>query len=185
MLVSRLQSALHDCSLKVAKRLAETKILVEELEDFQVSFSDTGAARVRRHDDLVLSVAVAVAFAKTEAKSAAGSPSPFALPARAGSLWGNVEGTGKGDPSCSPESAGYSVNTRSRPDASVFSTTGSFRSEAEFDKLAAFGRGRADPLPQRLGAPPQRAGAVRLRQPRVRPPSLAAKAGCPTTRERP
>ena len=42
--VSRLQSALHDGSLKVAKRLAETKILVEELEDFQVSFSETGAA---------------------------------------------------------------------------------------------------------------------------------------------
>ena len=82
MLVSRLQSALHDGSLKVAKRLAETKILVEELEDFQVSFSDTGAARfgarVGRHDDLVLSVAVAMWWA-FEAKRSETRVRPFPL----------------------------------------------------------------------------------------------------------
>ncbi len=82
-------------------------------------------------------------------KDRVGTPSAFALPTSSGSLWGAIERLGKGDPSCSPESAGYFGSTRSRPIVSVFSTTGSFRSEAKFGKLAALGQG--------YPAPPNRA----------------------------
>ena len=58
---------------RFAKKLAETKVLIEELEDFQVSFSDTGAARfgarVGRHDDIVMSVAVAMWWVFQEQRS--------------------------------------------------------------------------------------------------------------------
>jgi hypothetical protein len=70
------------------------------------------------------------------AKPAAGSPSAFALPARAASLWGAGEGVGKGDLPCSQDYASYSVDTRSRPTNSVFSTTGSFRFEVKPSKLS-------------------------------------------------
>jgi hypothetical protein len=67
LLVSRLQAALHAGNLKVAKDLPETRALVEELQDFQVSFTETGyakfGARVGRHDDLVHSAAIALWWA--------------------------------------------------------------------------------------------------------------------------
>jgi hypothetical protein len=67
LLVSRLQAYLHSGQLKIAKDLPETRALVEELQDFQVSFTETGyakfGARVGRHDDLVLSAAIALWWA--------------------------------------------------------------------------------------------------------------------------
>ena len=63
-LVSRLQALLHAGELKVAAALPLADVLVQELRDFQVRFSDTGhasfGARSGRHDDLVLALAIAV-----------------------------------------------------------------------------------------------------------------------------
>lgn len=62
LLVSRLQAALHAGDLRIAARLAEAKTLVGELEDFRANITDAGyarfGARVGRHDDLVLAVAL-------------------------------------------------------------------------------------------------------------------------------
>ncbi len=63
-LVSRLQALLHAGELKVAAALPLADVLVQELSDFQVKYSDTGhasfGARSGRHDDLVLALAIAV-----------------------------------------------------------------------------------------------------------------------------
>ena len=67
LLVCRLQAVHHAGKLKVAKDLLETRALVKELQDFQVSFAETGyakfGARVGRHDDQVLSAAIALWWA--------------------------------------------------------------------------------------------------------------------------
>lgn len=64
LLVSRLQSLLHAGTLGIAKGLPEAKTLVSELQDFRASISETGyasfGARVGKHDDLVLALAIAL-----------------------------------------------------------------------------------------------------------------------------
>jgi hypothetical protein len=68
LLISRLQAALPEGNLKVARDLPETRALVEELRDFQASFSQTGyarfGARQGKHDDLVLACAIALWWSK-------------------------------------------------------------------------------------------------------------------------
>lgn len=67
VLVSRVQSALHTGRLRIAADLANASLLVEELKAFEVGFTSTGNmtfnARSGQHDDLVLSVALAVWYA--------------------------------------------------------------------------------------------------------------------------
>jgi hypothetical protein len=62
-LVSRLQALLHEGRLKIHRDLAEAGELVRELQDFRVEFTAAGSitfnARVGRHDDLVLALAIA------------------------------------------------------------------------------------------------------------------------------
>ena len=66
-LVSRLQALLHQGQLLIAKSLAEADTLARELQDFRVRFTASGnatfGAREGRHDDLVLSVAIAAWYA--------------------------------------------------------------------------------------------------------------------------
>lgn len=66
-LVSQLQAALHDGLLEITSGLRELAALVSELQDFQRNQTATGysqfSARVGKHDDMVLSVAVALWFA--------------------------------------------------------------------------------------------------------------------------
>jgi hypothetical protein len=63
-LVSRLQALLHSGQLKILKTLADAPQLVRELEDMRATFSDRGhmllSARVGRHDDLCLSLCIAI-----------------------------------------------------------------------------------------------------------------------------
>lgn len=63
-LVSRLQALLHAGLLKVPRALPDAGVLVRELQDFRVSFTDAGNAvfnaREGAHDDLVLALAMAV-----------------------------------------------------------------------------------------------------------------------------
>jgi hypothetical protein len=64
-LVSAVQVALQNRTLKIADRLPEADILVRELQDFQVKITDSandvyGAWREGKHDDLVLAVALAL-----------------------------------------------------------------------------------------------------------------------------
>ena len=63
MLVSRLQSLLHAGELKISAKLAEAAALVNELQDFRVSFAESAGyvsfgARSGKHDDLVLALAI-------------------------------------------------------------------------------------------------------------------------------
>jgi hypothetical protein len=62
-LISRLQALLHEGRLKIHRDLAEAPTLVRELQDFRVEFTAGGAitfsARVGKHDDLVLALAIA------------------------------------------------------------------------------------------------------------------------------
>jgi hypothetical protein len=62
-LVSRVQALLHEGRLKIHKDLAEAAELVRELQDFRVEFTAAGSitfnARSGRHDDLVLTLAIA------------------------------------------------------------------------------------------------------------------------------
>jgi hypothetical protein len=64
MSVSGLQAAMHPDQLRIAKMLAETQILLEDLADIRVSLTETGHARCNaregQHDDLVPSAALAV-----------------------------------------------------------------------------------------------------------------------------
>ena len=61
-LVSRLQAALHAEELRIAAELKDARALVEELQSFRATISDSGyarfGARSGRHDDLVLAVAI-------------------------------------------------------------------------------------------------------------------------------
>ena len=63
-LVSRLQALLHAGELRIAASLPDAAVLMRELQDFRVRFTDAGnatfAAREGAHDDLVLAVALAV-----------------------------------------------------------------------------------------------------------------------------
>jgi hypothetical protein len=62
-LISRLQALLHEGRLKIHRDLAEAPTLVRELADFRVQYSAAGSltfgARVEKHDDLVLALAIA------------------------------------------------------------------------------------------------------------------------------
>jgi hypothetical protein len=62
-LVSRLQALFHAGDLRIAKSLPEAQVLVTELQDFRASISEAGyasfGARVGKHDDLVLALALA------------------------------------------------------------------------------------------------------------------------------
>jgi hypothetical protein len=64
ILISTLDAALHTGELKFAAKLAEAEAMKEELLDFRRSVSAAGRfsfeARVGKHDDLVLSVAIAL-----------------------------------------------------------------------------------------------------------------------------
>jgi hypothetical protein len=61
--LARLQALLHDGRLKIHRDLAEAAELVRELSDFRVEYTPSGSitfnARVGRHDDLVLALAIA------------------------------------------------------------------------------------------------------------------------------
>ncbi len=67
-LVGVTQVALQTGRLKIASSLPEVSILTRELQNFQVSISDSGFdsynARVGQHDDLVLALAMALWLAK-------------------------------------------------------------------------------------------------------------------------
>lgn len=75
LLVSRLQAMLHAGELRIAKALPEAQALVKELQDFRVSYTETGyasfGARVGAHDDLVLALAIAVWAAERASRSGA------------------------------------------------------------------------------------------------------------------
>ena len=64
ILISTLDASLHTGELKFAAKLAEAEAMKEELLDFRRSVSAAGRfsfeARVGKHDDLVLSVAIAL-----------------------------------------------------------------------------------------------------------------------------
>jgi hypothetical protein len=63
-LISHLQALLHEGRLQIQKNLPEAPILVGELQNFRVRYSDGGhmsfSAREGKHDDLVLALAIAV-----------------------------------------------------------------------------------------------------------------------------
>jgi hypothetical protein len=63
-LISHLQALLHDGRLRIQKDLPEAPILVGELQNFRMRFSENGRltfnAREGKHDDLVLALAIAV-----------------------------------------------------------------------------------------------------------------------------
>ena len=64
LLISKLQALLHNGELKIARALPLSGELVQELQNFRVSYSATGymgfGARSGTHDDLVLALALAV-----------------------------------------------------------------------------------------------------------------------------
>lgn len=68
LLVSHLQASLHCGELRIAKGLTEARTLTAELQDFRATTSENGytrfGAREGRHDDLVLSVAQGVWWAR-------------------------------------------------------------------------------------------------------------------------
>jgi hypothetical protein len=67
-LVGCVQVALQTGRLKIASELPDVGILTQELQNFQVSISESGfdsyEARVGKHDDYVLSVAIALWIAQ-------------------------------------------------------------------------------------------------------------------------
>lgn len=74
LLVSRLQSALHENVLHVNKNQREAQALAGELNDFRGTFNESGyakfGAREGAHDDLVLALAIGVWYATREGHSA-------------------------------------------------------------------------------------------------------------------
>ena len=62
--VSKLQAALHSGDLKIAKGIADAPVLLRELQDFRLRYTDaanaTFNAREGAHDDLVLALAMAL-----------------------------------------------------------------------------------------------------------------------------
>lgn len=71
-LVGATQVALQTGTLKIASELPDVGILTQELQNFQVKISDSGfdsyEARVGVHDDLVLSLAMALYIANRKVK---------------------------------------------------------------------------------------------------------------------
>lgn len=67
LLVSRLQAALQEGSLRIAKDLPESRALALELQDFRAQVMQSGytrfGAREGQHDDLVLAVALGAGYA--------------------------------------------------------------------------------------------------------------------------
>lgn len=63
-LVSRLQALLHSGELRIAATLPDAPVLLRELQEFRVKFTEAGNAtwnaREGAHDDLVLALALAV-----------------------------------------------------------------------------------------------------------------------------
>jgi hypothetical protein len=63
-LVSKLQALLHAGQLKISRAMPEAAVLVRELQDFRVRYTDAGNAtfnaREGAHDHLVLALALAV-----------------------------------------------------------------------------------------------------------------------------
>jgi hypothetical protein len=63
-LISGLDARLHAGELRIAKELSEATVLADELRDFRRLVSEAGrasySARAGKHDDLVLSVAIAL-----------------------------------------------------------------------------------------------------------------------------
>jgi hypothetical protein len=63
-LVSRLTALLHEGRLKIHRQIPDAPALVRELQDFRVEYTAAGHltfnARVGKHDDLVLALAIAV-----------------------------------------------------------------------------------------------------------------------------
>jgi hypothetical protein len=76
VLVSRLQALLHGGQLQILETLADAPQLVRELEDMRATFSDRGhllfSARVGRHDDLCLALAIALFAAHGDTMESAG-----------------------------------------------------------------------------------------------------------------
>jgi hypothetical protein len=68
-LVSTLEARLHSGELKIAAALTESPILKNELQDFARKVSESGrvtfSARSGTHDDLILSICVALHVAAT------------------------------------------------------------------------------------------------------------------------
>ena len=64
LLISGLMAALHDGRLKILKTLTDAAALIEELQSFQATVTESGywrfGARAGKHDDLVLALAIAV-----------------------------------------------------------------------------------------------------------------------------
>jgi hypothetical protein len=75
-LISHLQALLHGERLQIQKNLPEAPILVSELQNFRVRYSESGHltfnAREGKHDDLVLALAIAVWRAMRPLTGAAG-----------------------------------------------------------------------------------------------------------------
>ena len=67
-LVGQLVATVHQKKLKIARQLPLAQVLQQELQDFRVSYTNSGyskfGARSGKHDDLVLSVAVAIWWAR-------------------------------------------------------------------------------------------------------------------------
>lgn len=82
-LVSKLQALLHAGQLKIPRAMPEAAVLVRELQDFRVRYTDAGNAtfnaREGAHDDLVLALALAVfGFSRPEYATAADLKVTFA-----------------------------------------------------------------------------------------------------------
>src|SRR6266568_2362220 len=75
-LISRLQALLHEGCLKIHKEIPDAAMLVNELQDFRVQYSDAGHltfnARSGKHDDLVLALAISVWVAHSGVMTNAG-----------------------------------------------------------------------------------------------------------------
>jgi hypothetical protein len=76
VLISGLDARLHTGELKIAAALSDAGALLDELKDFQRKVSDAGratyAARTGAHDDLVLSIAIALWWATSGPTSSVG-----------------------------------------------------------------------------------------------------------------
>ena len=64
LLISRVTALLHEGRLKIAKELTDAAALVEELQAFKATVTESGrwtfGARAGKHDDLVLALAIAI-----------------------------------------------------------------------------------------------------------------------------
>jgi hypothetical protein len=83
LLVSRLQAMLHAGELRIAKSLPEAATLASELQDFRANISDSGytafGARVGKHDDLVLALAIGAWYLAGGGGGGAYSVDPFPI----------------------------------------------------------------------------------------------------------